>query len=73
VKFHLLENVERKQPKDGKTWRTKIADKFRQPGVPALDAVDSVNPPRVFGVALDKLVPSRDNEVHTYLLMNTVC
>jgi len=57
------ENVERKQAKEGKKWRNKIAHKFRQPGVSAVDHVDSVQPPRVFGVPLDKLVPAHSNEV----------
>ena len=60
------ENIERKQTKEGKTWRTKIAHKFRQPGIPTLDSVDSVQPPHVFGVPLDESVPSRSNEVRSY-------
>jgi len=65
----LSENVERKQAKEGKKWRTKIAHKFRQPVVSAMDNVDSVQPPRVFGVPLDKLVPAHNNEVW-YLLIS---
>ena len=65
------ENVERKQTKEGKTWRTKIAHKFRPTGVPvsAMDTVDSVQPARVFGIALDKSVPSHSNEVPDCQLM----
>ena len=59
----VSDNVERKPAKEGKTWRTKIAHKFRQPGMSTLDTVDSVQPPRVFGVSLEKSVPSSNNEV----------
>jgi len=55
--------------KEGKKWRTKIAHKFRQPGVSAVDNVDSVQPPRVFGLPLDKLVPAHNNEVLAHVLM----
>jgi len=65
--FTLLENIDRKSTKEGKTWRTKIAHKFRQAGVSMLDNVDSVQPAaRVFGVSLEKSVPSRSNEVFDY-------
>ena len=60
----LSENSERKQAKEGKTWRTKIAHKFRQTGVSTLDSTDSVQLPGVFGVPLEKTVPSHNNEVH---------
>ena len=65
------ENVERKQTKESKTWRSKIAHKFRQPGVDSVH-VESTQPPptppppRVFGVSLEKLVPSHNNEVCAY-------
>jgi len=62
----LSENVERKQMKEGKTWRTKIAHKFRQPDVSTLDSIDSIQPPRVFGVSLENSVPSCSNEVCAY-------
>jgi len=64
--YCFSENVERKQTKEGKTWRAKIAHKFRPPGVSSLDSVDSVQPPRVFGISLEKTVPSHNNEVHAY-------
>lgn len=68
----LSDNVERKLAKEGKKWRTKIAHKFRQPVVPAVDHVDSVQLPRVFGVPLDKLVPADSNEVIAQWLVLTI-
>jgi len=68
----LSDNVERKLAKEGKKWRTKIAHKFRQPVVPAVDHVDSVQLPRVFGVPLDKLVPAHSNEVIAQWLVLTI-
>lgn len=68
----LSENVERKQIKEGKTWRTKLADKFRQTGVSAVESADSIQPPRVFGVSLEKSVPSNNNEVCDYELIKNI-
>ena len=62
----LLEIAERKQTKESKTWRTKIAHKLRPSGVSALDSANSVQTPVVFGVSLEKSVPSHNNEVRAY-------
>lgn len=59
----MTDNVERKPAKDGKRWRAKIAQKLRQPGTSFADNMYSAVQPAVFGVPLDKTVPSPNNEV----------